>query len=262
MPRRSRDRGRCRDRGRHRARAGPWRRRGRKASGSSVLAEMSQQLASTLDYQTTLAKSRDAARARYADWYAVDVAEADGGFRRARGRAPRRDQGRVGGEVDAAYAPEPDESRGHSARGPHRRSAALPDDQRRAAGASTKDAQHHEVLRQLGMESAMGVPLTRRGPHVRRPRCWSRPTLSTSTTRMTSTSRSTSDGELPSPSTTRASTARPRSVRAQRSWSSTSPTGCVLVDRLGVIRLWNPAAEQISGVRRQEAVGQSIAEDS
>src|SRR4051812_22855971 len=48
----------------------------------SVLAEASQQLAGTLDYESTLANLAQLLVPRFADWYAVDVVDHGGGFRR------------------------------------------------------------------------------------------------------------------------------------------------------------------------------------
>ncbi len=47
-----------------------------------MLAEASQQLASTLDHEATLANLAALLVPRYADWYAVDVIDDDGRFRR------------------------------------------------------------------------------------------------------------------------------------------------------------------------------------
>ena len=75
-PRRVRrdDRRRRRDHGRDRARAGACCRGGRERA-PRVLAEASQRLASTLDYETTLANLATLLVPRFADWYAVDVVD-------------------------------------------------------------------------------------------------------------------------------------------------------------------------------------------
>ena len=48
----------------------------------AVLAEASQTLASTLDYESTLASLASLLVPRFADWYAVDILDDDGRFRR------------------------------------------------------------------------------------------------------------------------------------------------------------------------------------
>jgi PAS domain S-box-containing protein len=223
-----------------------------------VLAEMSQQLASTLDYQTTLGNLAAQLVPRYADWYAVDVAEADGSFRRL--AVVHRDETKAEWAAKSMqlYAPEPDESEG-TARAVRTGEALLyrmiTDE---LLATSTKDAQHYEVLRQLGMKSAMVVPLIAGGRTF-----GALMLVSSDPERLYDENDLDFAQHLGRRVAVAVDNARLYREAEQRARAALVvehvADGVVLVDRLGVIRLWNPAAEQISGVPSSEAVGQSIA---
>src|SRR5207244_4325824 len=129
----------------------------------SVLAEASQRLASTLDYETTLAELASLLVPDFADWYAVDVLDDDGRFRRL--EVVHKDPAKAiwGERSKQLYAPEPGESEG-TARVVRTGQALL---YRTISDellvSSTKDAEHYRILHELGMESAMVVPLTAAG---------------------------------------------------------------------------------------------------
>ena len=76
----------------------------------------------------------------------------------------------------------------------------------------------------------------------------------------TSRSPRTSPRGSPSRSTARGSTARSRSARTRPGCSSTSPTAILLLDRHGVVRLWNPAAEAITFIAADDVVGRAAAD--
>src|SRR5437588_5960099 len=128
----------------------------------SVLAEASQQLAGSLDYERTLANLADLLVPRFADWYAVDV-RAGKGFRRI--AVVHKDPAKAewAEKSQHLFAPEPDELEG-TARVVRTGEAVLYRNiSDELLAASTLGPDHHEVLRQLGMELAMFVPLTAAG---------------------------------------------------------------------------------------------------
>ncbi len=229
------------------------------AAGSrlSILAEMSQQLASTLDYETTLANLASLLVPRFADWYAVDVLEPDGSFRRL--AVVHRDPAMARwAEISMRrYPPEPDEQEG-TARAVRTGEALLYQtiaDELLAA--STKNEEHLETLRSLGMASAMVIPLTAGG------RTFGALMLVSSNPRR----RYTEDdldfakhlGRRAAVAVDNARLYREAEERARSALVVEHVAdGVVLVDRLGIIRLWNPAAEQITGVPSDEAVGQPV----
>src|SRR5438270_1366984 len=129
----------------------------------SVLTEASQQLAGTLDYETTLANLADLLVPRFADWYAVDVLAEGGGFRRVAVVHKDPSKAEWAERSRQLFAPEAHELEG-TARVVRTGEAVLYQTiSEELLAASTLGPEHHEVLRQLGMESAMCVPLTAAG---------------------------------------------------------------------------------------------------
>src|SRR3954470_12997980 len=224
----------------------------------SVLAEASQQLAGTLDYESTLANLAQLLVPRFADWYAVDVATA-GGFRRIAvvHRDPAKEEwARKSMEL---FAPEPDELEG-TARAVRTGEAVLyrtiTDE---LLVASTLSEKHHEVLRELGMESAMCVPLTAAG------RTFGALMLVSSDPQRPFDE---DDLDFAKHLGRRAAVAvdnarlyreAERRARAALVVEHVAD-GVLLVNREGIVRLWNPAAEQITGLAAAEALGRPAAE--
>src|SRR5262245_3561553 len=224
----------------------------------SVLTEVSQQLAGTLDYESTLANLATLRVPRFADWYAVDVAER-GGFRRIAvvHRDPAKEK--WANKSMELFAPEADELEG-TARVVRTGEAVLYrtiSDELLAA--STLGKEHHEVLRQLGMESAMCVPLTAAGRtfgalmlvSADPQRLFDEEDLDFAKHLGRRAAVAVDNARL-----YRESERRARAALVVRHVAD----GVVLVNNSGVIRLWNPAAEEITGVPASEAVGRPAAE--
>jgi PAS domain S-box-containing protein len=218
-----------------------------------VLAEASQKLAATLDYETTLANLADLLVPRLADWYAVDVVEG-GGFRRI--AVVHRDPSKAtwAEKSRELFAPAADELEG-TARVVRTGEAVLYrtiSDELLAA--STLSPDHHEVLRQLGMESAMCVPLTAAG------RTFGALMLVSADP---NNRYGEDDLEFAKHLGRRAAVAvdNARLYRAAERRARAAlvvqhvADGVMLVDRSGVIRLWNPAAEEITGLPAKAATG-------
>jgi PAS domain S-box-containing protein len=219
----------------------------------SVLAEASQQLAGSLDYESTLANLANLLVPRFADWYAVDVASG-GGFRRI--AVVHKDPAKAewAEKSQHLFAPEVDELEG-TARVVRTGEAVLYrtiSDELLAA--STLGPEHHEVLRELGMESAMCVPLTAAGRTF-----GALMLVSADPNRLYDED----DLDFAKHLGRRAAVAVDNARLYRQSERRARATvvvqhvadGVLLVDNRGVIRLWNPAAEQITGLAASDAVG-------
>ena len=224
----------------------------------SVLAEASQQLAGSLDYESTLANLATLLVPRFADWYAVDVTDR-GGFRRiavVHKDPAKRKWARKSMDL---FAPQPDELEG-TARVVKTGEAVLyrtiSDD---LLAASTLSEEHHEVLRQLGMESAMCVPLTAAGRTFGAlmlvsgdpERLFDEEDLDFAKHLGRRAAVAVDNARL-----YRESERRARAALVVQHVAD----GVLLVNNEGLIRLWNPAAEHITGVPAAEALGRPAAE--
>jgi GAF domain-containing protein len=219
-----------------------------RATGDQLafLAEMSSLLASSLDYETTLANVAQLVVPQFADWCAGRRRRRG---RRARGgsrsstRIPRR---RMGRPLARLHPPDGRRGRGHGPCGPHRRADALPRISDELLESTARDPEQLEVLRELGMASAMVVPMKARGrtlgalmlvssdpcAALRRRRAHLRGGISAGAPRRRSTTRSSS--AVPSSGAGRACPGVRRRRRDARR-------------RRRVVQIWNAAAEVIDG---------------
>jgi len=225
----------------------------------SVLAEASQLLASTLDYETTLANIALLLVPRFADWYAVDVLDENDAFRRI--ALVHKDPAKAEWveKSKRLYAPDPEEPEGTGLVVRTGEAVLYRTVSDELLASSTKDARHHEVLRQLGMESAMVVPLTAGGrtfgalmlvsadPH----HLYDEEELEFAKHLGRRAAVAVDNARL-----YRAAEERARAALVVERVAD----GVMLIDRLGVIRLWNPAAEHITGLPAAESVGRQAAE--
>ena len=220
----------------------------------AVLAEMSQTLASTLDYETTLASLASLLVPELADWYAVDILDDDGRFRRL--AVEHKDPGKAEWAAKSRdlYPPEQGEAEG-TARAVRTGEAVLyrtiPDE---LLSSSTKDKLHYRVLSELGMQSAMVVPLTAAGRTF-----GGLMLVSSDPNRLYDED----DLEFAKHLGRRAAVAvdNARLYRAAEERARAAivvqhvADGVMLVDEDGIIRLWNPAAEEITGLPAAQTVG-------
>src|SRR4051812_19106240 len=224
----------------------------------SVLAEASQQLAGTLDYESTLANLADLLLPRFADWYAVDIAES-GGFRRIAVVHKDPSKSEWAEKSKTLFAPEADELEG-AARAVRTGEAILyreiSDD---LLAASTLGPEHHTVLRELGMASAMCVPLTAAG------RTFGALTLvSADPTRLFDEEELDFAKHLGRRAAVAVDNARLYRQAERRASAALVvehvADGVMLVDNAGIVRLWNPAAEHITGLPSGDALGRAAAD--
>ncbi|MDX6487462.1 MAG: hypothetical protein QOK13_77, partial [Gaiellaceae bacterium] len=218
------------------------------------LSEASELLASSLEIETTLANVARLVVPAFADWCAVDLLEPDGSLRRL--AVVHRDPAKAewAERSRTQFPPRTTEQEGTGLvmrTGEPALYAEITDE---LLVESTFDEEHLETLRQLGMRSAVVVPLAARGRLL-------------GSLMLVSSDETHRYGEddvaLAQEVARRAAVAvenaqlfRAAEERAQATLAlSHVGDGVMLVDRAGVIRLWNPAAERIAGLSEDDAVG-------
>src|SRR5919198_744771 len=237
-----------------RARAAAEQARGRLA----VLADASSQLASTLDYEATLANIASLLVPRYADWYAADVVEGDG-YRRLAvfHKDPEKAEWAARSRDRFGNAPGEPEGPGRVIRTGepvlyHRISDEL-------LRSSTMNEEHYETLKQLGMESAMAVPLTAGGRTF-----GALMLVSADPNRLYDEEDLDFAMHLGRRAAVAVDNARLYREAQERAQAALVVEhvgdGVLLVDEAQVVRLWNPAAERITGLGASAAVGRPAAE--
>ena len=224
----------------------------------SVLAAASQRLAGSLDYESTLANLATLLVPRFADWYAVDVVDRSQ-FRRI--AVVHRDPSKQKWAEKSMqlFAPRQEELEG-SARVVRTGEAVLyrtiSED---LLAASTLSKEHHRVLRELGMESAMCVPLTAAGRTF-----GALMLVSSDPDRLFDEDDLDFAKHLGRRAAVAVDNARLYRQAERRARSALVvqhvADGVLLVNNDGLIRLWNPAAEHITGVSAEEALGRPAAE--
>ena len=224
-----------------------------------TLAKASEQLASTIDYETTLANLASLLVPRFADWYAVDVVDDDGTFRRLAVVHKDAAKAELVERMHDIFAPRLDEPEG-AGRAARTGEALL---YRRITdellASSTQSREHHELLRSLGMESAMVVPLTAGGR-----------TFGALTLVSADPKRRYDDDDLDfAKQLGRRAAVAVENARLYRAAEEQAHSalvvehvadGVCLVDGDSTIRLWNPAAEVITGLAATDVVDRPAGE--
>jgi PAS domain S-box-containing protein len=127
----------------------------------AFLAEASRLLASSLDYETTLSRVAELAVPRVADWCTVDIWEEDGSIRTVALAHKDPEKVRWARELQKRFPPDPDAPTGV----PNVLRTGLPEmypEITQDLLASVTDPEMLEILDQIGMTSAMIVPLLAR----------------------------------------------------------------------------------------------------
>ena len=124
---------------------------------------------------------------------------------------------------------------------------------------STKDPAHYEILHELGMASAMVVPLTAAGRTF-----GGLMLVSSDPERLYNEDDLDFAKHLGRRAAVAVDNARLYRAAEERAQAAIVvehvADGVLLVDLAGIIRLWNPAAEQITGLTAVETVGKSATE--
>jgi PAS domain S-box-containing protein len=127
------------------------------------LAEAGASLSSSLDYRTTLAKMARLAVPYLADWCVVDILEEDGSLERLAMTHQDQEKVALARELEERYPPDPDALRGVVQVLRTGQSELVSEIPESLVEEVARDADHHEILRRLGLKSYMIVPLIARG---------------------------------------------------------------------------------------------------
>jgi GAF domain-containing protein len=132
----------------------------RLAEDQRFVAEASELLASSLEYERTLTNVARLAVPRFADWCAIDMLESDGSIRRLAVAHVDPEKVRLADELVEKYPPDPDAAYGVPnviRMGEPELFAEISDELLQEATADTPELL--DVLRKLGLRSSMCVPL-------------------------------------------------------------------------------------------------------
>ena len=232
-----------------------------RATGDQLafLAEMSSVLASSLDYETTLANVAQLIVPQFADWCAVDIVAEDGSIERiavVHGDPAKEPWARRSRDL---HPPDLAEQEG-TARVVRTGEPVL---YRRITDEFLEQTapgpENLEVLRELGMASAIVVPMKARGRTLgalmlvsSNPRRLYDDDALTFAEHLGRRSAAAVDNAL----LYRRSEQRAQAARALAFVAD----GVLLVDEDGIVRIWNAAAEAITGLREQDVFGRPVTE--
>jgi len=223
------------------------------------LAEAGQALGSSLDYTVTLRAVAALAVPRIADWCRIDIRDDDGGLHLLGVVHAEPEKVALAEELQRRYPLAPNDEAGPPAvlrTGEPELRAKIADAR---LAETAKDETHLALLRELGLRSLMCVPLTS-----------TRGALGTITFVAAESGRAFDQSalRLAEEIGRRAGLAmenallfREAEERAEASRAlATIADGVFLLDRDGVVRLWNPAAAALLGVPAEAVVGRPAAE--
>ena len=233
--------------------------RKRAEDAQALLVEASAVLGSSLDYRSTLAQVAELAVPRLADWCAIDVVEEDGSLRRLAVVHADPAKLKFALELQERYPADPQGETGPPAVVRRGEPELLPEITDGMLAAAARDELHLGLIRELGLRSWMCVPLIARGR-----------TLGAISLVAAESGRryGPEDLRLAEDLARRAATAidnaqlyREAEERAQSARVLASvDDGVLMVDGDGFVRLWNPAAAAITGLRAVDVVGRHAAE--
>lgn len=137
--------------------------RKRNEEALALLAEVSRELASSLDYRETLASVARLATAHLANWCVVDMLENDGSLSRAvvAHRDPRKAE--LARRLQEYYPPDPEAPEGVYQVLRTGEPRFLPEFPEAMLEEVARDEEHLKLLRELGLRSCITVPLVARG---------------------------------------------------------------------------------------------------
>jgi PAS domain S-box-containing protein len=224
----------------------------------AFVAEASELLGSSLDYEQTLAGLARLSVPRLADWCAIDMVGADGSIERLAVAHEDPDKVKWALELQERYPPDPGDPHGVSFVIRTGEPEFLPElREELLEEAIGDDAALREIVDQLGLRSSIRVPLNARG------RTLGALSLIAAESHPPYTE---ADFELALELARRAGIAVDNSRLFQEAEKGANAAralayvadGVVLIDGNGFVRHWNPAAATITGVPEQEAVGRRV----
>jgi PAS domain S-box-containing protein len=231
----------------------------RQERAQRFLVEATTVLSSSLDYETTLASVAHLAVPALADWCVVDIVTDDGEIQRVAVASADPGRQQVAAEIKATYPPQLERAEGT----PKVLREGKPDLVERVTpewiDAIAPDEQTREILRGLDLCSNLLVPMVARGRTI------GVLTLATAESKRVY---GAADVELAEELARRAAIAvdnarlhREVTHRAQAAEAlAFVGDGILLVDRDGIVRLWNATAETITGLRAADVVGRRARE--
>jgi PAS domain S-box-containing protein len=227
--------------------------------GQRFLVEAGAVLGGSLDYRSTLADVARLAVPEIADWCAVDVLEEDGSLRQLAVAHADPTKVALAEEMNRRYPPDPSAETGARAVIRSGRPELVPVITEEMLAAAGRDELHGDLIRELGLRSYMCVPLTARDR-----------TFGAITFIGAESGRSFTDADLAlaeelarraavavdNAQLYREAEARGRAARVLDSIAD----GVFLLDGAGLVRLWNPAAEEILGLAEADVLGRPAAD--
>jgi PAS domain S-box-containing protein len=222
------------------------------------LVEAGATLGSTLDYRTTLAALAKMAVPRIADWARVDVVE-NGRLRTLAIEHVDEHKVEVALELARRYPEDPEAAQGPPLVLRTGESELITEISEERLSELAVDDFHLGLVRELGFQSYMGVPLVARGRILgvisfvaaESGRRFGRDDLSLAEELARRASTAIENAQLYRAAEERAQAARVLETVAD---------GVFLVDGEGIVRLWNRAAEAITKLARKDVVGKSADE--
>ena len=231
----------------------------------AFLAEASRLLGASLDYQATLQAVAELAGTEIADWIAVYLLDEEGEPRRIIGNHPDPGKNALVQEIMANYSRPLDERSPIAGVIRDGEAQLIEEVTDEMVAAAALDDRHLELLRALGIVSALSVPLTAGGQAIG----------ALSFIRSHGASYTQDDVGLAEEVARRAGLAienarlyqaaqHARREAEQRAQAAQAlefvGDGVFLIDHSGVVRLWNPAAEAVTGLPAAEVVGRRAEE--
>ena len=217
------------------------------------LADAGSALASSLDYHDTLQRVASLALPAFADWCIVDVLEGDE-IHRVAVAARREESRRALEELRRSYVPTLESPQPAAVALRERRPVVFHDFDAASLKATTRDERHYELMEQLGPRSAMALPMIARG-HV----------VGAITFAWAESGRRYTDADLPlAEEIARRAGLAVDNARLHRETEERARAALVLthvgdgvfmIDSDGIVRLWNPAAEAITGLAASSVLG-------
>lgn len=221
----------------------------------SFLARASELLGSSLEYESTLERLAQLAVPAIADEVLIDMVAEEGGLKRLATAHADPDMLDLIRSLDQRYPPDEEAPYGAGSVVRSGEAQLVPEMTDEIVGQIARDEAHRRLIEELGVRSFMTVPLVAR-----------RGILGAITFIASSSDRRFAPGdlafaeELARRAATAIENAQLHAETEERAQASLVldhvGEGVFLVDSLGFVRLWNPAAEAITGIPTAEIVGQ------
>jgi PAS domain S-box-containing protein len=218
------------------------------------LAQASELLGSSLDFESTLASVAQLAVPELADHVVVDIAREDGILERVAVAHVNPAKAELIEELARRYPRDPDAPFGPSAVMRSQEVQLVSDLTDEMLRQNTRDQEHLRIARSLGVRSFMSVPL------VSRDRLLGSITFAVSESeRRYTPEHLTLARELARRAAASIDNARLFAEAEERSRAALVldhvGEGVFLLDRFGVVRLWNPSAQALTGLAAEDVLG-------